>query len=139
MFLKKFLKNQSGSSAVEFSILAAPAFLCIFGAIETSRYFWAYSALQETATDAARCVALRTINCSSDQTSANTTLIEKYIKDQAKIRGIDPNKLSVSILDDAPCRGSSNFSSVTITFDFNNIYTMYQDKTINVSGCFPNQ
>lgn len=139
MILEKFIKNQSGNSAVEFSILAAPAFLCIFGAIETSRYFWAYSALQETASDAARCVALRTDNCSSDQVSGNTALIDKYIKDQAKIRGIDPNKLDLSIQDNAPCRGSSNFSSVTIIFGFNNVYTMYEDKTINVTGCFPNQ
>ena len=53
-------RDERGSMAVEFGLIAVLLFTIIGGTIEFGRYFWYRNALQQVASDAARCAAIST-------------------------------------------------------------------------------
>ena len=135
----RIIKEDAGSTAVEFSLVAIPALLFIFGAIETSRFLWTYTALQETTAYAARCVGLRAAACSSNQVTVDHVSTRTFITTDAKARGIDLTDSVITIMENTTCEGVSNFSQVTIEHSFQNVFTLFSNESISAAACFPNQ
>lgn len=54
--LRRFVRHQKGTSAIEFSLIAAPFIALLFAIIETSMVFFAGQTLQAAAADAARLI-----------------------------------------------------------------------------------
>lgn len=135
----KFFKNENGNIAVEFSMVAVPMLLFILGAVETSRFLWAHTALQNVATSTARCVGLRALDCSSDQKTVNIISTRELILANASAFGIDLSNSEISISGNEICHGIQDYSEVTITYNFPNAFTLYEDKELDISACFPNQ
>lgn len=54
--LRRFARHQKGTSAVEFSLIAAPFIALLFAIIETSMVFFAGQTLQAAAADSARLI-----------------------------------------------------------------------------------
>ena len=53
-FIKLLQKDESGTSAIEYTLIAIPFFILIFGIIEISLYFFAASVLESSVTEASR-------------------------------------------------------------------------------------
>ena len=64
----RFKRNQGGSVAVDFAMLAAPLFILVFGTMEVGRMLWYQNALNYSVDEAARCASIDVNNCNtSDQ------------------------------------------------------------------------
>jgi Flp pilus assembly protein TadG len=65
------LKARHGTTAVEFSLVALPLFMVLFGAVEFGRLLWTQSALHYAVEEAARCASVTPSTCgTSDQITA---------------------------------------------------------------------
>ena len=66
--IDRFKRNQGGSVAVDFAMLAAPLFILVFGTMEVGRMLWYQNALNYSVDEAARCASIDVNNCNtSDQ------------------------------------------------------------------------
>jgi Flp pilus assembly protein TadG len=68
----KMLKDQSGTSALEFGLTAPVFFLFIFGVIEVGLLFWTQIGLQHGAEMAARCASINAALCPTSNPNAIT-------------------------------------------------------------------
>ena len=53
-FLRRFLKNREGATAVEFALVAVPFFTLLFAIIETALIFWSSQVLETAVANASR-------------------------------------------------------------------------------------
>jgi len=134
-----FLESETGSVAVEFAILFIPLILFIIGAIETARFFWTNNAMEEIASSASRCLALRAPDCSEDGETADLIKTRNLIKSEAAQMGVTLSDAAITLEDNTTCSGIDGFSSVQITENFSSIFSLYPDISMEVSACFPIQ
>ena len=128
-------QNESGSAAIEFTILAVPVFVLIFGSIEVSRLLWTYTALQETSASAARCTGLQLQACSDE------IKVKDLIKEDASSRGIALQNSSIVITNPSVCQNTDGLPRIIITIShpFTNVLPFFEDQMISVSASFPCQ
>jgi len=128
-------RNESGSAAIEFAILAVPVFMLIFGSVEISRLLWAYTALQETSASAARCTGLQLPACSDE------IKVKDFIKDDASSRGIALQNGSIAVTNPSVCQNTNSLTqiSITITHPFTNVLPFFEGQMISVTASFPCQ
>lgn len=137
-----------GTTAVEFALVVPMFLTLIFGTVEFGRLLWTEQALQETATAAARCVALAqgtnpNGNCTSSGTysSSSTTT---YVRNVAAGWGLSVPGSGITPSTTANCGGSSGgFSQVTLTYTFNSlvpslVHLNSSGLTLTASACYPN-
>lgn len=107
--LRRFARDYSGASAVEFAIIAPVFILMVVGMLAYGIYFGAANSVQQIAADAAR-----TSIAGLDATERNT-LVTAFIENNAGAYVfIDPEEVDFSIGDDA---GDPNQYKVTVTYD----------------------
>jgi Flp pilus assembly protein TadG len=58
-FLTRWRLDERGTSALEFAAVSIPLFLFMFGIVEYGGYIWAQQALENAATQTARCAGLQ--------------------------------------------------------------------------------
>ena len=70
MKLSKILRDQSGTTALEFALTAPVFFLFIFGVIEVGLLFWTQIGMQHGAEMAARCASINAALCPTSNPNA---------------------------------------------------------------------
>jgi len=75
--LKRFLRSESGATAVEFVLILPPMILLTLGVINLSVMMYAASALHFAAEDAARCAAVKKDIC-NNPTATATYAVNAY-------------------------------------------------------------
>jgi Flp pilus assembly protein TadG len=60
---RHFGRNEDGSAAIEFALIAGPLFMLLFGIIEISRAYWIQGALAYSVEQAARCASIDSVAC----------------------------------------------------------------------------
>ena len=138
----RWLADQGGAAAVEFSVVVLTMFTLLFGVTEFGWYMWTANALQQTAIQAARCMGVLASNCASGSaySSTNTT---SYVQSVASTYGVTVPTAGVVLSNAANCGGASDFSSVTINYTFRtavpNLITGLSSVAMSQKACFPNQ
>ncbi len=140
--LRRWLRDQGGGAAVEFSAVVMTMFTLLFGVTEFGWYMWTANALQQTAIQGARCMGVLASSCASGVTySAGNT--RTFVQQQATTYGITVPDAGVVLSNSASCGGASGFSSVTINYTFRtvvpNLITGLSNVAMTQSACFPNQ
>lgn len=137
-----FGRNEAGSVAVEFAIVLFPLLLFIIGSIETARFFWVNNAMEEIASAASRCMALRaedSSDCSADGKNVDIAKTRELIKTKAAQMGAKLPEGAITLEEDTACSEVDGFSSVEISYNFSSVFYLYPDVPVQVSACFPNQ
>jgi Flp pilus assembly protein TadG len=140
---RRFRRDASASSAVEFAILAGPLALLLLGSLEFGRLYWTRQALQETAIAGARCIGVKQSGCAANGTYSSASA-ETFIKDMAEGRGITLTSDDLTLAPNTTCSGLSGFASVTITYTFETplppiIAALADGIDLTATACFPNQ
>ena len=126
-------KDDSGSTAVEFALVAVPALFFLLGSIEISRLLWTYTALQESVAQAARCAGLETPACST------VDGVKAFVRDDASSRGINLSFDIIQVVSSSPDEGSPSEVEISVRFPFNNALPFFNGRLIDVSANFPIQ
>lgn len=128
--------DRDGATAVEFALIA-PVLLLIVGAVlGLGLAFWTRSALQQAATETARCVAIGSPDCSratSGCASASPGVC--YLQTMATRRGAPPLLPGQIAIDRNGTVGGTSFTIVTVTYPAS--YFGY-DLVLQAIGHFPN-
>jgi Flp pilus assembly protein TadG len=142
-FARGFARDNRGSSAIEFSLLAVPFLLLIFGTMEFARVLWTREVLKQVATAGARCMGITQPECGSGSTtdSASSTA---FIIAEAGRRTLVLTNSNVTVNGSATCGTISGFSQVTLAYTYRPILPVLipalgSAVTLNASSCFPNQ
>jgi Flp pilus assembly protein TadG len=140
--LRKFVRNNAGATAIEFAFVVGPLILLVFGAIEFSRLMWAREALQSAAIAGARCMGVRETACAPAGTYSATST-KTFIRDWALNLYVSVPAANITLSNAATCSGSSGFSQVSITYNFNSLIAPFLDaidqQQLSATACFPNQ
>lgn len=138
---RAFLRSESGATAVEFSIVAIPLLLTLFGCIEFGRMLWTRQSMSEVAVMAARCMGLPQTECSTSG-SRDVTKSRTYAIGVAAKWGLTLTTSEVVLDSNATCGGATGFSRITVTHSFATVAPKMIQQLANnpmtVSACFPN-
>jgi Flp pilus assembly protein TadG len=137
-----------GTTAVEFALVAPMFLMLVFGAIEFGRLLWTQQALQETATAAARCIAIAqgsnaTSSPCASGGSYSATSATTYIQTVASGWGLSIPGSDISLNTSVPSGGCQGLSQVTLTSTFNSVVPNLIELstggvTLTASACYPN-
>ena len=124
MSMRRFLRDRSGGTAVEFALTAPAFFMMVIGGIQVGLLCWAQLALQQGSEAAARCASVNKTVCGT------TSQIKSYASAQSF--GLSP--------------GSSVFTVTTVACG-NRVQASYNppfltglvipSMTLTASACFP--
>ena len=140
--IRRWLADQAGGTAVEFSLVITTMFTLLFGVTEYGWYMWTANALEQTAIQAARCVGVLNSNCASGAAYSSARSVS-YVQSVASTYGITVPNAGVTVTNATTCAGASNFSKVTINYTFQtlvpNLVTGLSSVAMTQAACFPNQ
>ena len=118
-------------------MIALPLILLLVGTIEISRYTWTRLALQDAASEGARCLGLGLPTCfaggSMDQGGT-----KEFVRKTAAGWGVTIAEDEVSPELDEECDGVDDFAKVVIEHEFTSVLPALPDTVIEVEACFPN-
>lgn len=139
----RFFRDRRGASAVEFALLAGPFLLLVLGTVEFGRAYWYRHVIQETAINAARCVAVPQPACAANGTFSPTAATS-HIVTAAGAKGVTLEAGDIAVDRDATCFGSSGFSRVTISYRFVTplptfLSSLASGPVMGATSCFPTQ
>jgi Flp pilus assembly protein TadG len=137
-----FLAAVAGTTAIEFGALAPVLMMTSFGVYEFGRWGWTYEALQEAASQGARCAAIGQAACESGgaYSSANTV---SYVQGVAAGWGLTVPSADVTPNNSTTCGGVSGFSQVQISYVFSSVVSKIipsgaSGTTLTLTSCYPN-
>lgn len=138
-----FAKDRRGATAVEFALVAWPLVLLLFGSIEVGRVLWTQTALDRTATAAARCIGIRSGSCSTSGTF-NRDQAVSFVKEEARGWGVPLDTSDITITDAADCDGAPGHSQVIIAATVLSpvpfiAKLMSGSEEMRAKACFPTQ
>jgi len=130
---------------VEFAAVLGPLLLLTFSVFEFGRLEWTREALQETASAAARCMAMNSTSCASGGAYSSTNAVA-YVKSVAGNWGVTLLDGNITLNNNTTCAGVSapnGFSSATITYAFqsivpNEVKALTGGASLSDTACFPN-
>jgi len=122
----KIWRDERGTTALEFAILAPVFFLLIFGIIAFGLLFWTQVGLQHGAEMAARCASINTTLCPN----GNPTAVTNYAMQQAFGLSLPASTFTYS----TPTCG--NKVSASFAFVFPGILNL-SPLTLTAQACFP--
>jgi Flp pilus assembly protein TadG len=108
----KFLKNESGSSFVEFGILASIFFTLSFAIIDFGRMMWLNNTVEHVATEGARYAAVRGANKSSPVDADQVTA---FVQDRAT--GVPAADIDISVTW-SPNNNPGGSVTVVVTYNY---------------------
>ena len=127
------LRDRSGEAAVEFALVALALLVFGFGIVELGRMLWTWQALQSTAADTARCVAIGSSLCTNPQ---------NYAISMAAARGVGSLTAGeITIAANTTCAGQANFAQVSIAHTYKSVLAVFfltPAAGIKASACYPN-
>ncbi|WP_082652790.1 TadE/TadG family type IV pilus assembly protein [Aureimonas sp. AU12] len=137
------LRDEGGTTAVEFALLVWPFMLLLFGTIEVGRVVWTQTALDKTATTAARCIGIRNENC-TQQGTFSRDLAVAFIQQEARSWGIALATSAITVEDAASCDGAPGQSKVSLSTDIFSplpfiAKLMAGSEHMQARACFPTQ
>lgn len=138
----KFSRDTSGATAVEFALIAVPLLLFLIGAIEIGRMMWIREALHSTAIAGARCMGVREAACAPGGVYSATST-RTFIRNYALSLRVAIPDARISVNNAATCSGTTGFSEVIVTYDFESILSpllaLNPTSDLSATACFPNQ
>jgi Flp pilus assembly protein TadG len=137
---RHFWTAVAGTAAIEFAFLAVPFIGVTTAAFEAGRAYWTLEALQDSATQGARCVGIHVDSCySSGAYSATSTVA--HIQDVAKSWGVTIPASAITVTQDTSCGNVPGFAEVRISYTFSSVAGKLVPAANNVplsaSACFP--
>lgn len=134
--VQRFLKSRDGTTSLEFAVIGPVFVLLLLGIFSAALLLWSKAAVQLAASQAARCVAVRSADCSDPDAYVSSILETWGVSAMVKL---DP----VSVQADTSCnRTTGRFSSVTVT-GTGNVGSGYVNPFANViltaSACYPSK
>ncbi|MET0259391.1 MAG: TadE/TadG family type IV pilus assembly protein [Methylobacterium sp.] len=140
---RALLRDQRGATAVEFAMVVWPFVLLLFGTIEVGRVVWTQTALDKTATTAARCIGIRNENC-AQQGTFDRDLAIAFIQKEARSWGLPLAASAIVIKDSADCDGAPGQSTVSLATDIASplpfiARLMAGSEHMQAKACFPSQ
>lgn len=141
--LKRFWHSRAAATATEFALVAGPMILILLGTIEFGRALWARQALQQVATEIARCAAIPQEACATGSTY-DAMKTKATAQSLAGRNGIGLQSGDISVIRSTSCGGLSSFTRVTLKYEFNTplsaIMVMFNDGLhFEANACYPNQ
>jgi Flp pilus assembly protein TadG len=135
-----FLRAVSATASIEFAILAIPFFGLSVGVFEFGRFCWTQEALQESVTQAARCIGVHQTSCYSGGVySASGT--QTYVQQVASGWGIGVPTADITPTQSTSCGGVAGFAQVQIAYNFSTVAGALIPSLANVAmtanSCFP--
>ncbi len=134
MMLRLLLRDRRGVTATEFA-LVAPVFLAfMFLIIDGARMAWSFQALQEVATNSARCAALGATGCT------DSAGVKSHAVARAAANGIKINATAVTLTSAATCSSVSGMTKVAISTTYQGASTKLLPSTLTTlaaESCFP--
>ncbi len=107
MMMRYIRKSESGTSTIEFALVAPIFFMMIFGVIDMGRAYWLISSMEYAVEGAGRYVMINTSATSSQVTS----------QAKANLYAIDPN--SVTFTTSTSTSGGVNYMTISAQASFN--------------------
>ncbi len=136
----RFWRATAGTAAIEFAILAVPFLALSLGVYEFGRACWTIEALQESAAQGARCIAIPQYSCAASgaySASAATT----YVQNIAGGWGVTLPSGDITLTQSTNCGSVAGFAQVQISYNYSTVVgaliPALKNQTINVSSCFP--
>jgi hypothetical protein len=141
--IKRFRRDKSGATALEFAMVAGPLLLLIFGVIEFSRAEWARQSLQDIAIHGARCMGVRQTACTTGAT-IDQAKIKTYLITEGQAFGLELTSDGITLESNVSCDGVAGFSRVSLAYDFSTavpglIEALLAKIPLRAHACFPNQ
>jgi len=138
----RFVAAAAGTTAIEFGMLSPVLMMSSLGIYEFGRWGWTYEALQEAASQGARCAAIGEAACeSSGSFSASNT--ESYVQGVAAGWGLTVPTSDITVNNSTSCGTISGFSQVQISYVFTSVVTKIiptgpSGTTVTATSCYPN-
>ena len=118
--IRPFLKNEEGSAALEFAIIAPLSLSLLFGAVTLGVAAWNKNIVQGVAYETARCVALQASACSAVPAGCDSNVPGVcFATSRATDRGLTNLRTSDVTLNAAATINTVTFTTVGITYQFN--------------------
>lgn len=138
-----FAGDRRGATAVEFALIAWPLVVLLFGSIEVGRVLWTQTALDRTATAAARCIGIRSGSCSSNG-AYNHDLAVSFVQKEARSWGLPVDASRIGVTDASDCDGAPGHSKVDIAVTVLSpvpfiAVLMSGSQDMRATACFPTQ
>lgn len=135
--------GRSGSTGMEFALIALPLMILVFGGVELGRLMWTRNALQQTAVATARCMGVHQKPCVLG-TVVDSAKSVAYATNHALGFSVTIPSTGVAVTPSGTCGGQSGFALVTLTLVFRTavpalLPTLGTGSTLVTSACFPNQ
>lgn len=132
--MRRLLSDRRGVTAVEFALVAPVFMMFMFLIIDGARAVWTYQALQEVATNSARCAALGVTGC---KTSGD---VQSYAVARAAANGVKLTAGAVTLTNAATCSSVAGMTKVAISSAYQGASTKLLPSsvtTLNTESCFP--
>lgn len=135
---RRFQRDTSGATAVEFALVIGPLLLLVVGTIEAGRLMWTSHALDEVAIAGARCIGIRAPECTSAN-AATADLAVPFLQQAAQSRGIVLRADGISFDASLGCGAQTGFLRVALTYDFASVLPGLAGTRLETEACFPSQ
>lgn len=133
-----FLRDPSGTAAVEFALVAGPFILFVVGVIEVGRLVWAGHALDEVAISAARCIGIHAPGCAQDNVVV-PAMATAFVQQTAQSWGLVLRPEDVSLAINAGCAVETGFLRVALSYSFYSVVPGLAGTELVAEACFPAQ
>ena len=117
-------RDARGATALEFALLATPMLWLVLGTVEFGRWMWMKQALQATAAEAARCMAVLNPSCASGAaySSSNTT---RYVQGLASAWGVSLTTAQITLNRAASSGSVTGLSEVQLSYSFQSVVSTF--------------
>ena len=137
---RHFWRSVAGAASIEFAILSVPFFALTLGVVEFGRACWTLEALQESAQQGARCVAVQSSSCYSGGAYSSSTT-QTYVRNVASGWGISVPTADITPTQSTTCAGVAGFAQVQISYTYSTIVgaliPSLRSEPMTVNSCFP--
>ena len=137
---RRFRRSIAATASIEFAILSVPFFVLTFGVVEFGRACWTLEALQESATQGARCVAVQSSSCYSGGAYSSSTT-QTYVQNVASGWGVSVPSADITPTQSTTCGGVSGFAQVQISYTYTTVVGAFipqlRSEPMTVTSCFP--
>jgi Flp pilus assembly protein TadG len=113
-------RDRAGTTTVEFALLGTVLCFLLLGTLEFGRWLWTMQALQSTASEAARCMAVLDPGCAASGSYSATTAI-RHVKSVASAWGVTLTSDQITLNRAASIGSISGFSEVSLSYPFQSV------------------
>jgi Flp pilus assembly protein TadG len=134
--IRRFPADQGGTTAIEFAILSPIVLAILLGTLALGLGFWMKNALQQSATETARCIAIGAPACTATAAACDSAVPGIcYLERVASQRGLSGLQARHVAIDRSRTYGAVSFTTVTVTYPVDLLGYRY---ALVVNGHFPN-